>query len=227
MADWKTPTVEEIQQYQAWLATRPPAVAQAFRELVECNLPGPDEVLGAMLTQDAAMTIMLKGALKEERFALMQQAVLEPWLHEADFVAFEHAGLRCAILRHEKYKHWRGYVEIPADHPWALEKDAEGGHYYADAEVHGGVTWNRPWGEVPLEDPMHGWGFVVGFDCGHYMDLMPGFVVETSRILDLTPEEVTQRFSALYSDAIYRTQSYVENETRQLAEQARKAAEAT
>jgi len=57
-----------------------------------------------------------------------------------------------------------GYVAIPPSHPLYEEADrAE-----SELDAHGGITFTGP-----FEPRGHWW---VGFDCGHYMDLLPGML---------------------------------------------------
>ncbi|GAI67576.1 unnamed protein product, partial [marine sediment metagenome] len=66
------------------------------------------------------------------------------WLDEPDTEEFEHARLKCLILRHQELGHLCGYVAVPKGHP------CYGKHYdhmpYDDlfpVEVHGGLTFSR------------------------------------------------------------------------------------
>jgi hypothetical protein len=86
----------------------------------------------------------------------------KPWLTEPNEVNFTSAGYPCRIVRHEKLKHLCGYVKVPLGHP-GIEKASS-------FDVHGGVTWKAD--HFPGEPP--GNCHVLGFDCAHAGDYVPG-----------------------------------------------------
>ncbi len=95
-----------------------------------------------------------------------------------------------------------GYIRVPVGHPWH-------GRSYDDIDcnAHGGLTYSRadvPTNKVEL-DAQYWW---IGFDCAHAWDLqdpsLPGI----------------STFMPAFGDGEIRTQEYVEQECRNLCEQA-------
>ncbi len=125
-----------------------------------------------------------------------------PWMDEPTHLEFEHAGFRCAILRHRELGTLNGYVGIPEGHPWFRVVDT----CCSDVDVHGGITYAepRPPKDVPDTDGRWWW---IGFDTGHAGDFMPA----TSFLLGRTEP---------HDGEVYRDLAYVRHETEQLAEQA-------
>jgi hypothetical protein len=122
-----------------------------------------------------------------------------PWQTEPDRVEFEHSGLPCLLVR-GPLGGWCGYAAVPPGHP------LHGTPYNdVDVEVHGGLTYaDRCQGHIchvpkPGEPDEVWW---LGFDCGHYTDLLPG----------MTKYNFNQ-------DGTYRDVDYVRAETERLAEQ--------
>lgn len=136
-------------------------------------------------------------------------------------------GYRCRAERHPRMRHWCGYVQIPEHHPWhgksyndcispGCTNDREETtcwdedpphHIDALVEVHGGVTWG---GHYPGVDEVPGWW--LGFDCAHFMDLVPG-INGPEGLLPRTPfsEHLT-----------YRDIGYAREQTASLAAQIRR-----
>lgn len=111
-----------------------------------------------------------------------------------------------------------GYVRVPAGHPWH-------GKGYDDIEpypnVHGGLTFSDP--DVDCGKGGADNGHWFGFDCGHLND------AQDPELLKLCKPEYQEamRYPGLAMDrGVIRTQAYVENECRSLADQAAAAAEA-
>lgn len=143
-----------------------------------------------------------------------------PWNLEPDEARFVHAGYHCLILRNNLGA-WCGYVAVPPGHPWHGQK-------YDDvpASVHGGLTFaSECHGDIchvpaPGEPDDVWW---VGFDCGHYNDLMPGMVaLEATVLKDIQTFGAEEGLAARWRGE-YRTQDYVTSETQELAIQARAA----
>lgn len=135
-----------------------------------------------------------------------------PWQGEPDKVQFEdpETGLPCLIVRN-RFGALCGYVGVTSDHPlYGHDWDGTG-----DLDVHGGITYGGvcQTGGDPLtreaeaichrvedgEDDNVWW---LGFDCGHYMDLQPGY-----------PDEL------IWEGSVYRTVEYVRGEIAGLAKQ--------
>lgn len=91
------------------------------------------------------------------------------WVYEPDFYEFTHKGVKCMIRRgfyREGINLERvfggylcGYVQLPDNHPWKDKK------LNIEADVHGGITFNDTWDFT--------YGHWVGFDCAHFLDLIP------------------------------------------------------
>ena len=137
-------------------------------------------------------------ATGEVRRARRKEATVGEWFDEPNREEFEHAGLKCLILRHPELGHLNGYVTVPRGHP-CYGKDYDGMPYedLFPIEVHGGLTFSK---EGDGDKWPEGWGF--GFDCAHAWDLVP------SMPMPLQLEQTT-----------YRNFQYVRRETENLAEQ--------
>jgi hypothetical protein len=81
------------------------------------------------------------------------------WDNEPNYAFLYHNGFRCHVRRHSQLLSLCGYVSVLPGHPWY-------GKHYDDivADVHGGLTYSAK-GEF---------GWVVGFDCAHFSDYVPG-----------------------------------------------------
>lgn len=135
-----------------------------------------------------------------------------PWHDEPDRVDFVHEGFACFINR-APLGVWCGYVGVPEGHPWFGKQ-----YDNISADVHGGLTYSALChGElchVPQPGmPDHVWW--LGFDCGHYMDLVPKMITLEATVLKDLPRT---------HHGIYKDQHYVTRETQRLAEQARAVA---
>jgi len=112
------------------------------------------------------------------------------WLSEPNRLEFEHAGLRCLILR-DKFLFLGGYVGLPPEHPY-FEK-----HFRdMDVKAHGGLTFS---GRGDGERRTKGLWW-VGFYCDR-----PGDRVPSREFPDRGGE-------------VYRNIEYVQNEVKKLAE---------
>lgn len=142
-----------------------------------------------------------------------------PWLEEPDKVQWidRRSGLDCLIVRN-RLGAWCGYVGVPEGHPYhGLGYDG------VEVEVHGGLTFAGAC-QVGAEDhgichipepgrPDNVWW--LGFDCAHFMDLVPGMVATAERH-GLPRGSLTEGY--------YRDQRYVQREVTKLAQQLAKAA---
>lgn len=120
-----------------------------------------------------------------------------PWDNEPDEVTWtygtEQGQVRCRVDR-GRLGQLNGYVEIPAGHPWYAVTDIW------VSGVHGGLTF----AEFAGFEPEQGWW--VGFDCGHFQDVIPGLI----DVVDLQ----------MHVEQHYWTFEEVSAETVRLAEQA-------
>lgn len=116
---------------------------------------------------------------------------MSKWETEPDKESFEHAGLKCVVIRHDSMKHLCGYVEIPKEHP-LFEQTSIWDFPY---EVHGGITFV----DKLKQDPDSKY---IGFDCAHLHDFIPG---------------AGENFNGRSS--VYRDFEYVKGEAKALAEQ--------
>ena len=124
-----------------------------------------------------------------------------PWDHEPDEVTWTSVDpaalvlqeVPCLVKRNMGIGSLCGYVFLPNNHPWALV-----GFNQSSVDVHGGVSYAR-----------HADGlFVVGFDCAHAWDVVPGIV------------------GSSFGDCVYRDIEFVRGQCEYLAQQARGAADA-
>ncbi len=123
-----------------------------------------------------------------------------PWMKEPDRVEFRALGFPCLMVRNPM-GNWCGYVGVAPGHPW-FEK----GYDDVPANAHGGLTFsNHCHGNVchvpQAGEPDHVWW--LGFDCAHYMDLVPGL--------------------KFFSEGTYKDEQYVRAECEALALQASEA----
>lgn len=93
---------------------------------------------------------------------------------------------------------WCGYVGLPKNHPYH-GKDYDD----VDVDVHGGLTYAAECGGFVCHvsegaDELY-W---LGFDCGHYLDVIPGMSKELKKM-----------------GGTYRDIQWVTEETKRLAEQ--------
>jgi hypothetical protein len=123
-----------------------------------------------------------------------------PWQNEPDRLEWKYNGFPCLLLRADMGD-WCGYVAVPPGHA-AYEK----GYEDLDLSVHGGLTYaGHCQGHIchvpdPGEPDNVWW---LGFDCGHYDDLVPG-------IQALTPD-------ISYTWCKYKDVPYVKNQVNRLA----------
>ena len=138
-----------------------------------------------------------------------------PWQHEPDRIWWtEPSGLKCAINRNPSLGHLTGYVGVPFEHPLfeSSYDDIQG-----VMQVHGGLTYSGGlWFHdlaTDVDDPhwedMAGLQW-FGFDCGHFMDIVPGM----GHFLEAHAPDWT-------ADKTYKTVDYVYHETTLLAVQIR------
>ena len=107
------------------------------------------------------------------------------------------------VTVHNGMEYRCGYVKVESGHPWHGKSDGD-----IDAEVHGGLTFSEADVLCDKGGPDNGWW--VGFDCAHGGDAQ-----DASLYSDPTTWPLFSR-----SDAVVRTQEYVEAECRKLCRQA-------
>jgi len=150
-----------------------------------------------------------------EKFSKLGTEFTEP-----DLVSFLSYGLECRIIRHPTLLSLCGYVRVPATNHFF-------GKHYNDPSlesvcVHGGLTFagnslpEEP--TKPGEYEAHGGfdmanrGWWFGFDCGHYLDIVPGLEVYT-HFRRFVPR------SASLPEATYKPIEYVTEHCELLASQ--------
>jgi len=143
-----------------------------------------------------------------------------PWDNEPNRIEWYHNGLPC-LMNRNKLGVWCGYVAVPPGHP------LHGKHYdhedLHEIHAHGGLTFaSECHGEichVPREgEPDDVWWF--GFDCGHYMDLVPRI---ESILLAQDPSWLKLQ-ERMDRGLTYRDAEYVKGECERLASQLSDAA---
>jgi hypothetical protein len=137
-----------------------------------------------------------------------------PWQEEPDRIEFQHAGLPCLMVRHDRGGHWCGYAAVPPGHPLHGKSYDD-----ADVEAHGGLTYAKKCeGEichVPAPgEPDDVWWF--GFDCAHAGDFAPGHEATMMSIPAIVKLRSKNPF---IRDDVYRDMRYVRDQTERLAEQ--------
>lgn len=129
-----------------------------------------------------------------------------PWVTEPDWMEFEHEGIKCLVCRivhreigSSKYLfggHLCGYVCIPAENRLYSEDDI-------CIKAHGGITYDR------ISDHWR----IVGFDCAHYMDIVP----YSEHLIDKAFSGYKDRL--FLTNGRYRDFDYVKGEVKRMAEQ--------
>jgi hypothetical protein len=180
-----------------------------------------------------------KEALKERFCSLEEWETLEdeydpnvnvskkPWETEPDLLEFvdEDTGYECFIQRHPELKHLCGYVSLPENHKLYGEKNIDN-EFLLNLDVHGGVTYTgekrikrhekRP--NLFIDEYASS---VVGFDCGHAGDLVPGvksFHEEVYRNIEYVTGDLVPGVKSFHEE-VYRNIEYVTNECKNLAKQ--------
>jgi hypothetical protein len=103
-----------------------------------------------------------------------------------------------------------GYIRVPAGHPWHGKDELD-----IDANVHGGLTFSAADMHCGREGAAED-GFWFGFDCAHYGDAPDPAIPSDNPV-------VARSMERGFPGTI-RTQEYVEQECRNLIEQAKEAA---
>lgn len=135
------------------------------------------------------------------------------WNSEPNRVQFVHAGLDCLVIRNPSVLNWCGYVGVPKGNRFYGTDDPE-----CELDVHGGITYASPCHMHICHKPEDGRSddvWWLGFDCGHFLDLLPTHTVIMKRAMEF--RNLNQEERRLWGE--YRNQAYVMAETRRLAEQ--------
>jgi len=122
------------------------------------------------------------------------------WIHEE-------SGYHC-ILKRNHSGVWCGYVMVPDGHPYhGLEYMDD---RVIDLYVHGGLTYSAPAGD----EGGHPWTF--GFDCAHYMDVMPAL---EATVKTLQKKSGTRMPKFRMPGSSYKNMAFAKAETESLADQ--------
>lgn len=132
-----------------------------------------------------------------------------PWDDEPDRIEWRSQGMPCLIVRNGSGA-LCGYVGVPPGHPWHGK-----GYDYADASVHGGLTYAdkcQAGGHIchvarPGEPDDVWW---LGFDCAHSGDVSPKYTALAKKNPIFTPGRNER----------YRDARFVRGEVESLARQA-------
>lgn len=98
----------------------------------------------------------------------MKIDAVQPWSNEPDFKEIIYKEFDCYIKR-GPLGTLCGYVFIPTDHPILKKNEEDDDYDNIPLKVHGGLTY----GNYVTHKESGKKGYVVGFDCGHYGDLIP------------------------------------------------------
>lgn len=143
-----------------------------------------------------------------------------PWQSEPDKKQWRDpaTGLPCLLRRSPYMGMWCGYVGVTEGHP-AYGKDYDA----VPADVHGGLTFSAPCsGSDEADSICHKPGegepdtvWWLGFDAGHYRDIMPG---HRAQMREIAPD-LAAKYAFLDRQATYRDMAYMEKEVTNLAAQ--------
>lgn len=144
------------------------------------------------------------------------------WVEEADWAEFEHAGLKCTIIRMAAADgpkggvyggYLTGYIHIPKDNVLYMKDLFDFKH---DLEVHGGISFS---------DFREG-NWLIGFDAAHSCDLTPSMQAIMKKIDDETNNFMKSLGHDISNSLIfhreYRNMQYVIDQCKDLAEQVSK-----
>lgn len=146
---------------------------------------------------------------------------------ESDFI---HNGLRCVVLL-TGMGHRCGYVGIDRNHPLFNVRYSDRAQYLAEKDItdewggmaitpetylkaHGGITYSDS-GSYPVKSDL--WWF--GFDCAHAGDAPDYKSLLESGLRDREYAESMVSLQRHFEYGVVRTQEYVEQECRSLADQ--------
>lgn len=143
------------------------------------------------------------------------------WIEEPDLVRFKCKTIKCSIKRVIVFEedgtsfggYLCGYVQVPLLHPWFGKDKGE-----MEVLCHGGITFSDD-----IEDE-EGWGFWIGFDCGHGGDYVPSH----EKIRRDNPISKHFPIPEIFKDCLlfypeYRNIAYVTEECKSIVKQMKKA----
>lgn len=161
-----------------------------------------------------------------------------PWDDEPDKMQWtdETTGLPCLLVRHSDWGNLCGYVAVPPGHPFhgqgfrslgEVEIDVHGGLDFA-GECQPGEDESTGICHVPEPGQPHDvWWF--GFDCAHWLDLVPGMEAHLNQLM---PDRLAERAALRLGwpagtremfTTRYRDIGYVQRECAHLAKQLARA----
>ncbi len=146
---------------------------------------------------------------------LRATGVTGEWDGEINRLNWQHKGYECMLVRNMHTLIWCGYVGVEPGHP------AYGKKYdQVDVSVHGGLTYADACDDgfichtVPPGGEDNVWW--LGFDCAHYMDLVPSMKLVEKEIQEKDPGN---RLGNMDTWSTYRNFEWVKKETEALADQ--------
>ncbi|MCK9556383.1 hypothetical protein M0R36_11335 [bacterium] len=140
--------------------------------------------------------------------------VLEIVKQEGDKHRFSYKGFDCLIIRHPEKGHLNGYVAITKLSP-KLYKEIYYNDFVDRIDCHGGITYIgkglKYWKIKKKKSVM--W---IGFDCYHYMDFAPYWVIRSEKILK---RQCVDRKELESGESQYRNLDYVIEECKGIVNQ--------
>ncbi|WEV51650.1 hypothetical protein OZX69_02860 [Lactobacillus sp. ESL0731] len=120
--------------------------------------------------------------------------MIRPWNEVPENERFTYKGYKCEVWRNPNLGFLCGYVMIPKDNK--LFKVDYTDDEFPDLSIHGGITFSN------CDEDSNWW---IGFDCGHFSDLVPGLSDNVSS-----------------ENASYKDKNFVTNELKKLVDQVMK-----
>ena len=130
-----------------------------------------------------------------------------PWVNEPDYEKFSYKDYEGFILRNPSMGFLRGYLILQKN---LTEEEQD------NIDIHGGITYYEKKEEGT---------YIIGFDCGHYLDYMPAREYIERRLCEYLPQskEVAEKSLELYKEIknpdSYRDIEYVKSQLRSLVDQ--------
>lgn len=150
-----------------------------------------------------------------------------PWTDEPDEIHWRSSASGYPLLMWRNMTGgWCGYVGLPPGHPLA-DIHYDSSELYAAISVHGGLTFggrlepSHDSVQIPPEYLEHWW---IGFDCGHFGDVMPAMEALTSTVRPPAVRRMIDRLFENFGEGrwreTYKTVDDVRLMVEDLAEQA-------